>query len=191
MSLEQKRAAKPMTEKRLRNIASWYCSRYQVSQKKLEDYLLTKLNREVRDPEARSSFKEKIPGLISDLVKTGLVNDKEAASAGLRKYLRTGYATHAAIKFAAISAKVDEEKVKNELENAINESLPEIEARSADNEGSEIKHALAALKRYKRGPFRSNSIDDTTHRRDANWLARRGFNSEIIRKVLDLEPLDG
>ena len=80
-----------MTEKRLQNIAIYYCQRYVVSKSKLEDYLKQRVYREVKDSEARQELFDLIPDLSKKMADFGYVNDKEAASAKLRSALRSGY----------------------------------------------------------------------------------------------------
>ena len=84
MNTQKRRAPKKMSEKRLRNIAVWYCERYLVSSGKLTDHLNKRLYRDVRDEEERAEFSAMIPGIVSSLAELGYVNDREAASARLR-----------------------------------------------------------------------------------------------------------
>ncbi len=181
-----------MSEKRLRNIAVYYCQRYLVSGGKLSDHLNRRLYREVADAEERAGFAECIPGIVADLTATGLVNDKEAASARLRSALRSGYASGAAVTVAARGAVVDREVVEKELEIALTEALPELEVDADDLESSEtaLDQAALALRRARRGPWRSRPQDEKSRRRDAGWLQRRGFRMDAIRHALDIDPLE-
>ena len=190
MAATKKRTPKKMSEKRLRNIAVWYCERYLVSGAKLTDHLNKRLYRDVRDEEERAAFAETIPAIVSDLSELGLVNDREAASARLRTALRTGYATGAAVTVAARGAMVDRDTVESELEQALTQALPELD--EADMESSEgaTEQAVLALKRARRGPFRSSPQDDKSRRRDAGWLQRRGFRLDAVRAALEIDPLE-
>ena len=60
-----------MTEKRLQNIASYYCQRYVVSKSKLEDYLQQRVYREVKDSEARQELFDLIPDLSKKMADFG------------------------------------------------------------------------------------------------------------------------
>ena len=183
---------KKMSEKRLRNIAVYYCQRYLVSGGKLSDHLNRRLYREVADSEERAGFAACIPKIVAELTDLGLVNDREAASARLRSALRSGYASGAAVTVAARGAVVDREVVENELEVALAEALPELEAGADEPDDAETikEQAALALKRARRGPYRSRPQDDKTRRRDAGWLQRRGFRMDAIRHALDIDPLD-
>ena len=66
-----------MTEKRLQNIAIYYCQRYVVSKSKLEDYLKQRVYREVKDSEARQELFDLIPDLSKKMADFGYVNDKD------------------------------------------------------------------------------------------------------------------
>ena len=190
MNTQKRRAPKKMSEKRLRNIAVWYCERYLVSSGKLTDHLNKRLYRDVRDEEERARFAEMIPGIVSGLSELGYVNDREAASARLRTALRSGYATDAALTVAARGAMVDRETVETELEGALTQALPELDGTDLESPESATDQAVLALKRARRGPFRSAGQDDKSRRRDAGWLQRRGFRMDAIRTALDIDPLE-
>ncbi|CAN0593037.1 unnamed protein product [Laminaria digitata] len=53
-----------------------------------------------------------------------------------------------------------------------------------------MEQAALALKRARRGPYRTRPQDDKSRRRDAGWLQRRGFRMDAIRHALDIDPLD-
>ncbi len=177
-----------MTAERLRNIAVWYCQRYLVSSAKLAGYLEKRLWREVPDPSTRTALASEIPIIIANLSEIGLVNDREAASARLRSALRSGYASDAAVTVAAHGAIVDHDTVRDALEVALREALPEIKTEDADAAELALQQASSALKRARRGPWRGGVQDDTTRRRDAGWLQRRGFRLDTIKAALDIDP---
>jgi SOS response regulatory protein OraA/RecX len=190
MAPPRKRRPKEMTAERLRNIAVWYCQRYLVSAAKLSGHLEKRLWREVPDSETRTTLAAEIPAIVSSLSEMGLVNDREAASARLRSALRSGYASDAAVTVAARGAMVDRETVRDELEVALTEALPEMETEDADPAELALEQASTALKRARRGPWRGSGQDDATRRRDAGWLQRRGFRLDTIRAALDIDPLE-
>ena len=178
-----------MTEKRLQNIAIYYCQRYVVSKAKLEDYLKQRLYREVKDSEEREQFCDLIPDLSKKMSEFGYVNDREAASAKLRAALRSGYSATRAVYKASQSSMVNDEEVKRELQSAVRDALPGIGADDIEAPESTLSMALAALERSKRGRFRTGRVDDTTVRRDIAWLQRRGYSFEIIKKVIGLNEI--
>lgn len=192
MPAKKRSAPRKMSEKRLRNIAVYYCQRYLVSGGKLSDHLNKRLYREVADSGERAAFAALIPGIVAELAEIGLVNDREAASARLRSALRSGYASGAAVTVAARGAVVDREIVENELEIALTEALPELDTDTHEMESAEtiMEQAALALKRARRGPYRSRPQDEKSRRRDAGWLQRRGFRMDAIRHALDIKKLE-
>ncbi|MEE2998199.1 MAG: hypothetical protein VX700_13750 [Pseudomonadota bacterium] len=190
MNAQKSRTPKKMSEKRLRNIAIWYCERYLVSVAKLTDYLNKRLYRDIRDADERAHFTDLISGIVSDLSVLGYVNDREAASARLRAALRSGYAKEAAMSLAARSAMVERKTVETELGNALTQVLPELKDVDTDSSEGVVEQAIIALKRARRGPFRLSGQDIKSRRRDAAWLQRRGFRMNAIRTSLDIDPLD-
>lgn len=175
-----------MTPERLRNIAVHYCQRYLVSEAKLRDYLGTRLYREMPDAEERAAMATHIAEIATAMARAGLVNDREAASSKLRSALRAGYATRAAVDNAARSAQVDRDTVAAELDTALGEALPEIRDAGDDPADSAAAMAGLALKRARRGPYRTGTQDEKTRQRDVNWLLRRGFRFDDIRKAMDI-----
>ncbi len=178
-----------MTEKRLQNIAIYYCQRYIVSKAKLEDYLKQRVCREVKDSEEREQFFDLIPDLSKKMAEFGYVNDREAASAKLRSALRSGYSATRAVYKASQSSMVNDEEVKRELQFAIRDALPGIGADDIEAPESTLFMALAALERSKRGRFRTGRVDETTVRRDIAWLQRRGYSFEVIKKVIGVNEI--
>tara|TARA_R110000787_G_scaffold62806_1_gene141794 strand:+ start:170 stop:769 length:600 start_codon:yes stop_codon:yes gene_type:complete len=183
-------AKKPMSEKRLRNIAVWYCQRYLVSSGKLADRLERRLWRDVADAEERAALSAHIPAIVGDLARMGLVNDREAASARLRTALRSGYESGAAVTVASRGAMVGRDVVEAELAVAMTEALPELDTGDREPAEQELEQAVLSLKRARRGPWRSSGQDDRSRRRDAGWLQRRGFRLDAVRRALDIDPLE-
>ena len=66
MYSKKPRQPKKMSEKRLRNIAQWYCQRYVVSTKKLKDHLEKRFSREVSDPDELARFQKSVSGIVSE-----------------------------------------------------------------------------------------------------------------------------
>jgi SOS response regulatory protein OraA/RecX len=187
----KQRPRRQMTAERLRNIALYYCQRYVVSGGKLTDYLNRRLWREMPDDEdGRRTIAETIPALVADFQRLGLVNDNEAASAKLRGALRSGYAKNAAVGLAARGAMVEQDTVTEGLDRAMADTVPDIA--EAGLEGSEEDAALAdsALRRARRGPYRTGKRDEKTDKRDTDWLRRRGFLFDAVRKAMRLDGDD-
>lgn len=176
-----------MTPSRLRNIALYYCQRFLVSEARLAEYLGRRLYREVPSAEDREEFTLLIPTITAEFSKSGLVNDREAAASKLRRALRSGYAKGAAINNAARGARVDRDMVEQELAEAITQAVPEIDDEEIDPAEQGAILADLALKRARRGKYRRHAPDETTQRRDTNWLLRRGFRFDDIKKAFAIE----
>jgi len=184
------RQPKKMSEKRLRNIAQWYCQRYVVSTEKLKDHLEKRLTREVSDPEELAQFQKSVSGIVSEFTTSGLVSDREAASARLRAALRSGYASNAAVYTASRAAMVDLSIVEGELQSALQETMPGLHENDGDDRENMKNQAIFALKRANRGPYRTRPDSDQFARRDAGWLQRRGFSLDVIQSVLETEIIE-
>ena len=123
------------------------------------------------------------------MANSGYVNDREAASAKLRLALRSGYAAKRAVYKASLSSMVRGDEVQQELESAIKDALPNIGIDDIEAPESALAMASSALKRAKRGAFRTGRMDETTARRDIAWLKRRGYSFEVIKKAMGLGEL--
>ncbi len=190
MYSKKPRQPKKMSEKRLRNIAQWYCQRYVVSTKKLKDHLEKRLSREVSDPDELARFQKSVSGIVSEFKTSGLVSDREAASARLRAALRSGYASNAAVYAASRAAMVERSVVEKELQSALKETMPDLDECDGDDRENMKDQAIFALKRANRGPYRARPGGDQFVRRDAGWLQRRGFSLDVIQSVLKTEIIE-
>jgi SOS response regulatory protein OraA/RecX len=179
-----------MTPERLRNIALYYCQRYVASETKLGEYLTGRIYRDVPSAEDREPLMQEIPGIVQSMVRTGLVNDREAASAKLRGALRAGYSANAAVRRASLTARVDQETVGRELEDAARNAVPEIDFDTLDEGEQAAALAESALRRARRGPFRLGPPDPALQRRDIAWLQRRGFRFDDIRKAMRIDGIE-
>ncbi|MEC7488528.1 MAG: RecX family transcriptional regulator [Pseudomonadota bacterium] len=179
-----------MSEKRLRNIAIWYSDRYLVSSAKLTNHLDRRLLRDVKDSEERAGYTKLIPEIVAELVALGFVNDREAASARLRAVLRSGYASEAAVRMTSRETMVDPTIVAAELKGALTQTLPQLVNNDTTSDDRAKEQAVLALKRSRRGPFRSQPQDIKSHRRDAGWLQRRGFSLNAARYALGVDLIE-
>ena len=186
---EAVRSKKPkkMTEKRLQNIALYYCQHYVVSRGKLEDYLRNRVYREVKEDLLRKTMLDYIGTVVSTMEEFGYVNDKEAASAKLRGALRAGNSLERSVYLARKKSMVAGCVVEGELDAALENTLDIGDVDEIKNAGGDAKMALAALQKANRGPFRMGRVDDKTKRQDFAWLQRRGYRLEDIKTAMRME----
>ena len=186
-----RRPQRPMTEARLRNIALHYCQRYLVSEAKLRVYLARRLARSPTAEDERARLAEAVAGIAAEMARLGLADDREAASARLRGALRAGYAEGAAVGVAARAAMVPRETAEGALPAALADTVPELDDALPDESARSAALARLALSRARRGPFRTAGQDEGSRRRDAAWLARRGFRFADIRAALEIDSEEG
>jgi SOS response regulatory protein OraA/RecX len=183
----RKRPRPAMTPARLRNIAIYYCQRYVVSSGKLADYLKRRLRREMEDAAACAEMEGEIPEIVAACARSGLVDDEEAVSARLRGALRAGYAKGAALNLASRAAMVDRDMAAGALDRAVSDVEPEIAEAGLEPAEERAALAEAALRRARRGPYRTGRMDEKTEKRDIDWLRRRGFRFDDIRRAMRLD----
>jgi len=172
----QRRAARPMTEKRLENIATFYLQRFSTSVAHLRQVLqrrAARSNRAQKDgAHANTMAAVWIDRLIARFVASGVLNDLSYGERQAEKLRAKGKSAQA-IRTAL--------KAKGLESAAIDQAL----RRTADSaDDAALKAALAYARRRKLGPFRPGLCDRATAQKDLGTLARAGFSYHIARQVL-------
>src|SRR5690606_21564465 len=90
----KKKLPKPMTEKRLSNIALYYLQRFASSKENLREVLLRRAKKSTRDPEDLKQIDGWIDTLIQKLEGQGFLNDQLYAEMKVRSFLSRGKSVH-------------------------------------------------------------------------------------------------
>ncbi len=193
MKRPPKRTIKIPNAERLKNIALYYLSRYAASEASLRRVLHNRMRRATMahpdfaaDHQKQSELKIVIEQIIEAHKKTGAVNDTAIAEMKVAGLRRAGKSER------FIKLKLAERGLGKDL---VSQAL---EAHDADvGEDAELKAALAFCKRRRLGNYRPEiRRKDGDAKKDFATLARAGYSSNLIRKVLvvpidDIPFLDG
>lgn len=182
-----RRTIKIPNAERLKNIALYYLSRYAASEESLRRVLHNRLRRAAMahpdfaaDTQKQDELRAVIETIIEAHKKTGAVNDAVIADMKVASLRRSGKSQ----KF--IQQKLS---VKGLAKDNITRALRDHDGEAGDE--AERKAALALCKKRRLGSFRPESRrQEGDGQKDFGILARAGFSSNLIRKVLRLTSDD-
>ena len=162
----------------IRNFAYSYLEKYSPSIQQLKTYLFKKL---IKISQKKSSKKEAmilIDSVISTLLDQKLLSDKYYAETKSKTFLKRGYSLNK-IRYNLIKKGIDEKYIK--------ESISKIKENEAD---PDFFSAIKICKKRRIGPARSEDNRILFYKKDISILARKGFDFETSKKVMDLDKND-
>ena len=171
---------KPITAKRLENIAAGYIDRYASSSGRLRDVLLRRV-RKARHAEAPvvDGAEAIIEGIVAKYVGAGILDDRRFAERKADSLSRRG-TSQRRIREKLAHARVGREDVDDAMASL----------RDANDGDGEFAAAVALARRRRLGPFADPAI--RRERRDKHLAAmgRAGFAFGIARRVIDADDAD-
>lgn len=171
---------KPITVKRLENIAAAYVDRYASSAGRLRDVLLRRL-RKARHADAPvvDDAEAVIDGIVAKYVTAGILDDKRFAERKADSLSRRG-TSQRRIREKLAMARIGRDDVDHALTSL----------RDGSDGDSEFTAAVALARRRRLGPFADPSV--RRERRDKHLAAmgRAGFALGLARRVIDAKDED-
>lgn len=160
---------KPITAKRLYNIALFYLSKYEASRKQVGDMLRRRvLKAQVRGEAIPADVDEMIEETLNQLMNQHFLSDTRFAENKARHWAEQGksnqYITQK-LKLAGIAPECIQSLLKND-------------------ENSELDKARQYVRRKKLGFMRSEETRRDMRQKDLARLARQGFSLDIALKAL-------
>lgn len=175
------------TPESLARAALDYLARYAASEASLRRVLENRLRRAAlqnpafaADDELRRKLQDEIDRIVEKYKKTGVLNDAFFAEVKVNALRRQGRSMRA-IKQKLAAKGLSFRAIAAALEKNADDATPE---------DAEYAAAMALVKRRKIGPFRKPPASDETKRKDYAMLARAGFPSAVIRRVLGTESCE-
>ena len=173
----EKKTPKPVTAKRLENIALYHLERFPSSAANLRQVLLRRVRKAARfhdTDEAQAS--EWIAEIIAKLTRMGLLDDLVYAEAQARKMVKRGTSRRSAL--AKLQAKgVDPGTAETALESVQDELGANAEQMAAE------KYA----QRRRLGPYRTKERTEESDRKDMAAMARAGYPYDVVQSLLARE----
>lgn len=171
---QSRRGPKKATAKHLENAALWYLQRFAASAESLRRVLMRRVEKS-----ARSHGTDGAEGaaLVEDIVarfrRSGLLDDRSYASGRALSLHRRGVSGQG-IRARLLAKGVDSEHIDTALASLAEEvAEPELAA------------AMAYARRRRLGPYRKQEEREGMRERDLAALARRGFDFDTARRVVD------
>jgi regulatory protein len=171
---------KPITAKRLENIAASYVERYASSAGRLREVLMRRV-RKARYAEAPvvEDADAVIDGIVAKYVKAGVLNDRRFAEHKADSLSRRG-TSQRRIREKLALARVGRDDVDHALSNLRD-----------DVEGdSEFTAAVALARRRRLGPFADPALRRERRDRHLAAMGRAGFALGLARRVIDAKDAD-
>lgn len=171
---------KPITVRRLENIAASYVERYASSSGRLRDVLLRRV-RKARHAEAPvvEDAEAVIEGIVAKYVKAGVLDDRRFAERKADSLSRRG-TSQRRIREKLAMARIGRDDVDQAMKSLRDDSGGD----------SEFAAAVALARRRRLGPFADPAI--RRERRDKHLAAmgRAGFAFGLARRVIDAKDAD-
>lgn len=174
-----------LTETSLRRAAEHHVERHPVTEKRLVEVLRRKvLAHERKTGEPRpDGVEEWIAKIATELVRTGLVDDRRLAESRTRTLRARGKSTRAVRESLRLKG------VPRELAEAVLVG-PTEEGERPSTEAVDEESAWRLAKRKRLGPYRSAEARAEHRAKDLAALGRAGFSFAIARRIVDGEPPD-
>ncbi len=164
--------AKPITQKRLYNIALFYLSKYDSCSGKVTQMLKRRVQKARQEGlEIPAESDEWIQKTVTDLTNLGYINDRRYAENQIRILSRQGKSAtfiRGKLSLAGIPAPLLSELFEAE-------------------ETDDLARAKRLVQRKKLGPFRPEAVRADFRQKDLATLGRAGFSYEIATTALTIE----
>lgn len=166
-------AASPLDRSALERKALDYIGRYEAPASRITAVLRRMVEREARRQSIdREAALRMIDEVVADLVARGLIADHRYAGIRVRQLRDRGTGTSMIrqdLRARGVSATVVDDVLASETDPA----------------AANLAAAIALARRRKLGPFRPAHAREENRMRDMAALARRGFDPELARRVID------
>ena len=164
---------RPMTQKRLMNIALYYLGRYESSASRLRQFLKKRI---IKEKSKGAEIPEEIENIITDIISKvcefGYVNDERYALSLVKRLRQSGKSAR------YISEKLRQAGISKELQQEI------MSSGDAEIPEAELDAARRFVQKKKLGHLRPVEKRQENRKKDLASLARAGFSFEIAVKAL-------
>ena len=162
----------------LRDLAYSYIEKYNPSKQQIKTYLLKKYLKKFQGTKVKKEITEIIDKIVVNLEKNNLVNDSLYSDSRARMLFRRGYSLNK-INYSLRSKGIDQKNIKISLDKIKNEKSD-----------PDFVSALKICKKRRIGPARSEDNRILFYKKDISILARKGFDFETSKKVMDIDKND-
>ena len=166
------------TVEEMRKFALSYIEKYAPSKQQLKTYLLKKYLKLKTEKVKKQDVKDLIEIITEDLEKSKFISDKFYSESKAKSLIQRG-SSKSKIRNYLISKGIQDKQIKQTIDK-INEN----------NEDQDFFSAIKLCKKKRIGPSRVEDNRPLFYKKDISILARKGFNFEISKRVMDLDKND-
>ncbi len=176
--IKNKKKTLEATVEEMRNFSFSYIEKYAPSKQQLKTYLLKKYLKSYLKNVRKQEIGSLIDIVISDLEKSKFISDKFYSQSKAKSLIQRGNSINK-IRNYLISKGIKDNYIKETIEK-INE----------DNSEQDFFSAIKVCKKKRIGPSRNEDNRQLFYKKDIGILARKGFDFETSKKVMDLKKED-
>ena len=167
-----------VTVEEMRTFAFIYVEKYAPSKQQLKTYLLKKYLKGSSLKVKKQDISNLIDIVLSDLEKNKFINDKFYSESKAKSMIRRGSSINK-IRNYLIGKGINSKFIKDTI-NKISEN----------NSDQDFFSAIKICKKKRIGPARSEDNRPLFYKKDISLLARRGFDFDTSKKVMDIDKND-
>ncbi|MDC3174487.1 RecX family transcriptional regulator [Candidatus Pelagibacter sp.] len=162
----------------MRNFALIYVEKYAPSKQQLKTYLLKKYMKHSTSKVKKEDIYKLIDIVLSDLENNKFINDQFYSESKAKSMVQRGHSLN---------------QVRNYLigkginDNFVKETVVKIRENNSDQD---FFSAIKVCKKRRIGPARTEDNRILFYKKDISILARKGFDFETSKKVMDLDKND-
>ena len=162
----------------MRNFALIYVEKYAPSKQQLKTYLLKKYMKHYVSKVKKEDIYKLIDIVLSDLEKNKFINDQFYSESKAKSMVQRGHSLN---------------QIRNYLmgkginDNFVKDTVIKIRENNSDQD---FFSAIKICKKRRIGPARSEDNRILFYKKDISILARKGFDFETSKKVMDIDKND-
>jgi len=164
-----------VTVDEMRSFAFTYVEKYAPSKQQLKTYLLKKYTKLSAKDSRKKDVNKLIDIVLSDLEKNKFINDQFYSDTKAKSMVQRGHSLNT-IRNYLMGKGINQEFIKDTV-NKIKD----------DNNDQDFFSAIKICKKKRIGPARAEDNRILFYKKDISLLARKGFDFETSKKVMDIE----
>ena len=176
--IRNKKKTLEMTVEEMRNFAFTYVEKYAPSKQQLKTYLLKKYLKSSVPNVKKKDVTDLIDIVLLDLEKNRFINDKFYSESKAKSMIQRGSSINK-IRSYLIGKGINDRFITDTVNNIRDQ-----------NSDQDFFSAIKICKKKKIGPARTEDNRPLFYKKDISLLARKGFDFETSKKVMDIKKDD-
>ena len=173
--IRNKKKTLQVTVTEMRNFAFAYIEKYAPSKQQLKTFLLKKYMKLSLTELRKKDVNKLIDIVLSDLEKNKFINDQFYSDTKAKSMVQRGHSLNT-IRNYLMGKGINQEFIKDTVDKI-----------KDDNNDQDFFSAIKICKKKRIGPARAEDNRILFYKKDISLLARKGFDFETSKKVMDIE----